>query len=72
MNDYDKKWVKWLILGLILGYIIGKTITVLLGIIVTNVSLLAFLKLLPPGCAVIGLLLVLSKYNKEKENELGE
>lgn len=72
MSDYDRKWVKWLILGMVLGYIIGKAITVLLGIVVTNESVYEFVKLIPAGTAVLGLMITLFRYNKEKEDMLGE
>ena len=36
MTDYDRKWVKWLLLGMVLGYVVGKVITVLLGIVITD------------------------------------
>lgn len=72
MSDYDSKWIKWLLLGMVLGYIIGKIILVLLGIVIANVNVYAFLKLLPPGFAILGLFFVLFIYNREKEKQLGE
>lgn len=72
MTDYDRKWVKWLLLGMVLGYVIGKVITVLLGIVVTDEAIYEFVKLIPAGMSVLGLFLVLFCYNKEKEDQLGE
>lgn len=72
MNDYDRKWVKWLVLGMILGYIIGKAISVVLGIFITNDAIYEFVKLTPMGTAMLGILLTLFRYNKEKEDALGE
>ena len=72
MTDYDRKWVKWLLLGMVLGYVIGKVITVLLGIVVTDEAIYELVKLIPAGMSAFGLFLVLFRYNKEKEDQLGE
>mgnify|MGYP000129785751 FL=1 len=72
MTDYDRKWVKWLLLGMVLGYVIGKVITVLLGIVITDEAIYEFVKLIPAGMSVLGLFFVLFRYNKEKEDQLGE
>lgn len=72
MNDYDKKWIKWLLLGLALGYVIGKIIAVLLCIVVTDANVYEFVELIPAGTAALGLFLTLFRYNKEKEDELGD
>ena len=72
MTDYDKKWVKWLLLGMVLGYVVGKVITVLLGIVITDEAIYEFVKLIPAGMSVLCLFLVLFCYNKEKEDQLGE
>ena len=72
MSDYDRKWIKWLIFGLILGYVIGKCITVLLSIVVTNQDIFAFVDLVPSGLSILGVLIVLYKYNKEREDQLGK
>ena len=42
MTDYDRKWVKWLLLGMVLGYVVGKVITVLLGIVITDEAIYEF------------------------------
>lgn len=62
-----------MLLGLALGYVIGKIIAVLLGIVVTNANANAyeFVELIPAGTAAFGLFLTLFRYNKEKEDELG-
>jgi hypothetical protein len=60
-----------LLLGLALGYVIGKIIAVLLGIVVTNANAYEFVELIPAGTAAFGLFLTLFRYNKEKEDELG-
>lgn len=72
MTDYDRKWVKWLLLGMVLGYVVGKVITVLLGIVITDEAIYEFVKSIPAGMSVLGLFLVLFRYNKEKEDQLGE
>ena len=72
MTDYDRKWVKWLLLGMVLGYVVGKVITVLLGIVITDEAIYEFVKLIPAGMSVLGLFLALFRYNKEKEDQLGE
>ena len=72
MTDYDRKWVKWLLLGMVLGYVVGKVITVLLGIVITDEAIYEFVKLIPAGMSVLGLFHVLFRYNKEKEDQLGE
>ena len=72
MTDYDRKWVKWLLLGMVLGYVVGKVITVLLGIVITDEAIYEFVKFIPAGMSVLGIFLVLFSYNKEKEDQLGE
>ena len=64
MTDYDRKWVKWLLLGMVLGYVVGK--------VITDEAIYEFVKLIPAGMSVLGLFLVLFRYNKEKEDQLGE
>jgi hypothetical protein len=57
---------------MVLGYVVGKVITVLLGIVITDEAIYEFVKLIPAGMSVLGLFLVLFCYNKEKEDQLGE
>ena len=64
MTDYDRKWVKWLLLGMVLGYVVGKVITVLLGIVITDEAIYEFDKLITAVMSVLGLLLVIFRYNK--------
>lgn len=72
MSDYDKKWVKWVVLGTLIGCFIGKVIVTLLQLVVTNAAAYSFIKLITPGFAIIGLFIVLYFYNREKEDELGK
>lgn len=70
MTDYDRKWVKWLLLGMVLGYVVGKVITVLLGIVITDEAIYEFVKLIPAECPC----LVYSSYSsvttKKKKTSL--
>ena len=72
MSEYDKGWIKWILLGAVMGYLIGKCIAVLLELVITNAAVYTFTSLIAPGFAILGLLIVLYRYNKEKEDQLGK
>ena len=72
MSDYDRKWIKWLLLGVVIGYMLGKCVYVLLSLVIANTNMYEFANLIPPGLAIVGLLIVLFKYNKEREDQIGK
>ena len=70
MQNEDKKWIKWVIFALICGFLIGGTIKKILSIFLTAPIFEIILVAIIPACMILGLLIVLYKYNKEKEDLL--
>ena len=68
INQIDSKWIKKIIISLLSGGILGKAISVVLGVFLTEAKWELFLQLWVPIGAISGLLIVLYKYQKEKEN----
>lgn len=66
MNDNDKGWLKYVLLGGGAGFIIGEIIYHLLNKFVIPDKLTLMKNMITPACAIIGLLVVLYYYNKNK------
>lgn len=69
-ENIEPRWIKSIIFHLLAGGIIGKLISVLLGLFLTSEKWLLFLQIWVPLCVIAGLLMVLQKYQKEKSNTL--
>lgn len=70
MNDIDKSWIKYVLLGGGIGFVIGEIIYHLLDKVIIPNEQSAAIELLknafPPVFTIIGLLVVLYYYNKNK------
>ncbi len=69
-NDISPRWIKEIIAAFILGALSGKLITVILGIFLKGEKWTLFLSLLMPAMIISGLLIVLYRYQKEKDDML--
>ena len=69
MRDEDKRWIKWIIFSIVAGFLIGKTISVLLDLFLSDMWVL-FVNASIPVCIVFALLIVLYLYQRDKENTL--
>ena len=67
-NQLDGKWIKRILVSIVSGGLIGKCISLILGIILTDEKWALFLQIWVPLCVVASLLIVLYRYQKEKED----
>lgn len=72
MNEIDSKWIKKIIKALILGFIIGRALSFITGLILTDPIFELFISLIVPCVIIIGLIIVLIQYQKEKDDTLGD
>lgn len=70
MKKEEKKWVKWIILGGGGGFFIGAIIKLILtyALSSSNFDILKVLSI--PTCVVIGFLVVLYFYQKDKDHTI--
>lgn len=71
MNEIDSKWIKKIIKALILGFIIGRVLSFITGLILIDPIFELFISLIVPCAIIIGLIIVLIQYQKEKDDTLG-
>lgn len=70
MTDIEKKWIKYIVLALLLGFIAGRFMMWLLGLILSPKWTLV-VNLMVPVFMIISLLFVGFLYEKEKEKTIG-
>ncbi len=70
-NDLNPKWVIEIVIGMITGGMVGKLIEVILAIFLKDAHWALFLKLWMPLCIIASLLIVLWRYQKEKDDTIG-
>ena len=66
MNDIDKGWLKWVALALLAGFLVGKIVVLILDKLLIAASFALLKNLMIPLFMIIGLLIVLYFYNKNK------
>jgi hypothetical protein len=66
MNDIDKSWIKWIVAAVVLGFLAGELIYRVLDIVIVSASFVLLKNLAVPLCVIVGLLIVLYFYNKNK------
>ena len=67
-SNIEPRWVKAIVFHLLGGGIIGKLISLLLKVFLTNPKWTLFLQIWVPLGAIVGLLIVLRNYQKEKDD----
>ncbi len=72
MSNVGPRWIKEIIIAVVAGYASGKIVSILLGLVLTAAKWELFISMFIPGFIVIGLVIVLARYNKEKSHMLGE
>lgn len=70
MNEIDKSWLKWIILSLIIGFCVGKLISIIIGLLLDSVTWAVLIAACEPASMVLALLIVLACYQKEKEKTI--
>lgn len=71
MQEEEKKWIKWIILAVFCGGIIGATLKqIFIKFLSAKLQVLGIFCI--PTCIIIALLIVLYKYNREKEQINGK
>ena len=71
MENFDKKWIKWIILSVLFGFILGLLVNYLVGMVATGLFLSLVNIFAVPGFIILFLLFTLYEYNKEKEDTIG-
>lgn len=66
----DKKWIKWVILGLIIGFLAGKLLAIITGFFLDTEKWAVLIAFMEPAAMITALLIVLGCYHKEKEKIL--
>ena len=70
MSEYDKGWIKWLILGAAVGYGAGELVSFLLSLVNADSATFELLRGVIPALGIIvGLLAVLYVYNRKKRDD---
>ncbi len=69
-NNIEPKWIKEIAIAVIGGGIVGKLISVLLGLLLTDEKWALFLQAWIPACIIISLIIVLNDYQKERDDTL--
>ena len=69
MHDEDKRWIKWIVFAIIIGFLVGKIISVLLDLFLSDMWVL-LVNAAIPICLIVALLIVLYFYQREKEKTL--
>lgn len=69
MRSEDKLWIKWIIFAIIVGALVGKCISVVLGLFLSETWAL-LINMVIPATIILGLVSVLYLYQRQKENTL--
>lgn len=70
MKKEEKKWIKWMCLGGGGGFFVGAIIKCILNLALKSSAFDIIKVLMIPACIIIGLLIVLYFYQREKDNIL--
>lgn len=65
----DRKWIKWIVLAVVAGFLVGKIVSVFLDLFLSETWAL-LINLMIPVFIIIGLIIVLFAYQREKEKTL--
>jgi len=68
MNNIDARWIKEIIIAVVLGFLSGELVSKLLGLVLRGGQWELFLSCFVPLFMVGGLLIVLMRYTKEEDD----
>ena len=71
LQNIDKKWILWIALSIVLGFISGELVAYLLKMVFVGVIAELIISLMVPAFIIIFLLFTLYSYNREKEDTIG-
>jgi len=69
MSNLDKRWVKWIIVAVVFGWMLGTIVSNLLSVFLSDTWAL-LLNMFTPAFIILGLAIVLFLYQKEKDKIL--
>lgn len=67
MDNIESRWIKQIIIACLIGFGAGELISYVLGLFLTTSNWDLFLSLLVPAFVIFGLIIVLMRYQKEKD-----
>lgn len=70
MEELKLKWGKWILVAVLIGFLAGEIVSKLLAFVLTGVYWQLLIDSIVPIFVIIGLLYVLYRYNKEKQEVL--
>ena len=70
-DNIEPRWIKKIIVAVVIGFLTGEIITKVLGIFLTAEKWTLFLELWIPLCIISGLVYVLKKYTDEEDDTMG-
>ena len=70
MDNIDSRWIKEILIAIVVGFVSGEIISKLLGLVLVAETWKLFLDLWVPACIIFALLYVLKRYGKEKEDTI--
>lgn len=69
MSSEDKLWIKWIVFAIIAGALVGKCISIILSLFLSETWTL-LINMIIPATVILGLVIVLYLYQREKEKTL--
>ena len=70
-NFIDKGWFKWLAFGIIIGFFVGKLLSMLIEmLVIPSVWTSALIAICEPAMMIFAIIIVIAAYQKEKENTI--
>ncbi len=70
-NDFSLRWALEIGVAFVLGVLSGKVLSMALGIFLRGAIWALFLSLVSPLMIILALLIVLYRYQKEKDDTIG-
>ena len=67
LTDTDKGWIKWIIIAIIIGFFVGKLISMVLGLFLDATKWALLIAACEPAAMVLALAIILAIYQKSKE-----
>lgn len=69
-DDREKVWIKWLIIALLIGIVVGKVLSVLLGLVLHGGNWDLLTGSMIPLCSLVAVLVVAFLHQKDKEHTI--
>lgn len=68
MNNIDARWIKEIVIAVVLGFLSGEFVSKVLGLLLKGDQWALFLSCFVPLFIIAGLIIVLMRYTKEEDD----